>query len=79
MEVCGKTLNIENRYAYIRTKYCRECAKDVKRKDGTERMRRIRQAEREKKQDIGTRLKAQLEEIEYLKAELERLKELSNK
>lgn len=72
-EVCGKTLNIENRYAYYSTKYCAECAKDVKRKSDNERIRRLRAAEREKKKNIGTRCKRQLEELEFIKAELERL------
>lgn len=73
--ICGKTLDIEDWYAFIRRKYCPACAAEMKRMQSRDRMRRVRQLAAEKRMMQDTLCKAQREEIERLRAEIIRLRE----
>lgn len=72
---CGKGMEIEDWYAFIRTKYCPVCAEDVKREQAKFRMREVRRLSREKHALEHELCKRQRDEIERLRAEIVRLRE----
>lgn len=75
--MCGRVLNIEDWYAFIRTKYCDSCAKEMRRIQNANRMREFRRLAKEKARMHETLCKVQREEIERLRAEIISLREHS--
>lgn len=73
--ICGKVMDIEDWYAFIGTKYCRECAANVKREQDKIRMREVRRLAKEKHALEHELCKRQRDEIERLRAEIVRLRE----
>lgn len=74
-EVCGRTISSDDWYSFIRTKYCRACAENVRRLKEAERMRNLRKQRREANALARELCKSQQQEIELLRAELLRQRE----
>lgn len=79
---CGGVIDIDDWYKFIRTKYCRTCAADVKRRQNADRMRELRRKTREKNALTKELCRAQAEENERLRELLiiqrQRIRELEN-
>lgn len=77
-EQCGCTIEIDDWYSFIRTKYCDACRKDVKRRQAADRMRELRRKTRERNQITRELCCEQRKEIELLRMELIRQREINN-
>lgn len=73
--VCGAAIETDDWYAFIRTKYCRSCAKEMHRLQNAERMRELRRKTREANALTRELCKTQQREIDLLRAELIRQRE----
>ena len=64
---CGRTIQIDDWYAFIRTKYCKRCAAEMLRIQKANWAREFRRKNREKNAAIKELCKARGEEIAALK------------
>lgn len=79
---CGTEIQCDDWYAFIRTKYCRRCAKDVRRQQQAEYARELRRKTREQNmltRQLCTEQQAELERLrELLLVQRERVRTLEN-
>ena len=73
-EMCGSSMEIEDWYSYISTKYCKTCAAEVTRENKRAWAKAFRQKQREKNKTMRELCKVQRENIEALQAEIIRLR-----
>lgn len=77
---CGTSVDLDDWYAFISTKYCRRCAKDVRRQQQAEWARELRKKTREQNALTRQLCEAQQQEIERLRdlvlRQRERVREL---
>lgn len=64
---CGAVINCDDWYAFIRTKYCKCCAKDVRRRQQAEWARELRRKTREQNALTRELCTTQQQEIERLR------------
>lgn len=64
---CGVSITTDDWYSFIRTKYCRRCAADVRREQKAAWMREFRRKNREKNALTRQLCVSQQEEIERLR------------
>lgn len=81
-QCCGAVISTDDYYAFIRTKYCRSCAKEVRRRQKADWARELRRKTRECNALTRELCAAQQEEIGRLRALLaeqrERCRALEN-
>lgn len=77
-EQCGGVIELDDWYSFIRTKYCDSCRKDVKRRQSADRMRELRKKTRERNKITRELCDEQRKEIELLRMELIRQREINN-
>lgn len=65
---CGASISTDDWFSYIRTKYCRRCAKDVRREQQAAWARELRRKTRERNALTRQLCSAQQEELERLRA-----------
>jgi CRISPR/Cas system-associated protein Cas10 (large subunit of type III CRISPR-Cas system) len=79
-EQCGCTIELDDWYSFIRTKYCDACRKDVKRRQAADRMRELRRKTSERNELTRELCKLQAEENarlrELVQMQREQLREL---
>lgn len=79
---CGTLILTDDWYSFIRTKYCRRCAAEVRREQKAEWMREFRRKNREKNALARQLCVSQQEEIDRLRqllaAQRERVRQLEN-
>lgn len=77
---CGAAIETDDYFAFIRTKYCKRCAKDVRRRQQAEWARELRRKTREQNALTRELCAAQQQEIERLRKlvirQRERVREL---
>lgn len=66
-EKCGRTIQTDDWYAYIRRKYCPACAKAIHRQQNAERMRELRKKTREANALTRELCAAQQQELDILR------------
>lgn len=64
---CGREMDIDDWYAYIRRKYCPACAADVKRRQNANRMHQLRQITRQQNKEVRKICAAQQDELRRLR------------
>lgn len=74
-EVCESIIETDDWYSFIRVKYCRSCAQEMRRLQNAERMRELRRKTREANALTRQLCKEQQREIDLLRAELIRQRE----
>lgn len=72
---CGRDIQTDDWYSYIRTKYCKGCAADVRRRQKAAYMQELRRSTRETNRLTRELCKSQQQEIELLRQELIRQRE----
>lgn len=79
---CGAQISAEDWYEFIALKYCRSCAREVRRRQQAEWMREFRRKQREQNALTRQLCSAQQEEIERLRMlvalEREKVRELTD-
>jgi late competence protein required for DNA uptake (superfamily II DNA/RNA helicase) len=74
---CGRMIYTDDWYSYIRLKYCRSCAADAKREQNAARMKELRRRTRESNALTRKLCDEQRKEIELLRMELIRQREIN--
>lgn len=64
---CGRVMQIDDWYSYIRRKYCPSCAADVKRRQNANRMCELRRVTREQNAAVRELCAAQQDELRRLR------------
>ena len=75
-QMCGKRMEIANYYAALPTKYCRECAAEMKLQSTLETMRKKRAAARERRALERKQLSLLKDENAILREEVKRLERI---
>lgn len=64
---CGRCMDIPDWYAYIRRKYCPQCAAAVHRRQNANRMAQLRKITRQQNDAVRTLCAAQQDELQRLR------------
>ena len=72
---CGDAIETDDYYAFIRTKYCKRCAPDVRRRQQAEWARELRRVTREQNALTRQLCEAQQQEIARLREMVTRQRE----